>query len=626
MNGPILKAYQIETAERIARMMLDADERKHGALMAWDMGMGKTATAIEIAKRVQSQMTLFLVPASLMSTCRKELQLWYPEACVLPDNSFVPSSAATAAAADAAATICIVSHTKLSSMMSAYGHSLSINDVYTSEWLQKCIMLCQQKRTHFNLNEDTIKRVLDKFKKDEDHAPSELQINEARVFFELTPWDLVVLDEAHAFKNGNALCTKGAAFLKSKYRLALTGTAVRNSWKDMPNIVRYALHYGPADVGDTWERTNSDLYRQILFYRKEEQDDQEEEEEEERRVRPRRTLHHQDVHVDMLTQDCSVYMRQLSIVADTAANFGAEENARLRFFNEADMLSVICYHPDMFLRRIQQQLPKSKVASVTPSPKMLAIAQIIQRHREDEKVIVMSRSLVFLRDYVMPFLRKQHSCYCVLLSGNAKKDEVIQKFSESKRPRTVLCATIGVAGQGINLQHASGIMILCEPGWNPSIDRQAIGRINRMGQPRSDIYVYRLLAANSIDTAFVEMQHSKEVQAQAAYKLQDCSDMVSSRLKASLDMNPATALRSPDKIGKVIPCALYEKHITQGEEGDDSSCVVIKDQEEEEEEEYSYDAEIQRRFLAFIKRYPMQRDEEDEEMVVVLPEKRQKIE
>jgi len=53
---------------------------------------------------------------------------------------------------------------------------------------------------------------------------------------------------------------------------------------------------------------------------------------------------------------------------------------------------------------------------------------------------------------------------------------------------TILLATLGSAGVGLDLTAASQVHLL-EPGWNPMLERQALDRVHRIGQTRNVLAV-----------------------------------------------------------------------------------------------------------------------------------------
>ncbi|KAF8243891.1 hypothetical protein K440DRAFT_31423 [Wilcoxina mikolae CBS 423.85] len=72
---------------------------------------------------------------------------------------------------------------------------------------------------------------------------------------------------------------------------------------------------------------------------------------------------------------------------------------------------------------------------------------------------------------------------------------------------TVLLATIGSAGAGIDITVASRVHLL-EPQWNPMAEDQALDRVHRMGQ-KHNVVTTRYIVANSIDEGMTRLQRKK---------------------------------------------------------------------------------------------------------------------
>jgi SWI/SNF-related matrix-associated actin-dependent regulator of chromatin subfamily A-like protein 1 len=75
-----LYPYQIEAVERIARS-------DHPTYLADEMGVGKTPTAIAVAKKRKARRLLILCPSVAKLTWQKELRRWWPEMPVVTINS-----------------------------------------------------------------------------------------------------------------------------------------------------------------------------------------------------------------------------------------------------------------------------------------------------------------------------------------------------------------------------------------------------------------------------------------------------------------------------------------------------------------------------------------------------------
>ncbi|KAK8134780.1 hypothetical protein PG984_006792 [Apiospora sp. TS-2023a] len=74
---------------------------------------------------------------------------------------------------------------------------------------------------------------------------------------------------------------------------------------------------------------------------------------------------------------------------------------------------------------------------------------------------------------------------------------------------TVLLATIGTAGVGLDLTVASRVHLM-EPQWNPMVERQAIDRVFRLGQTRDVLAIsYIMSGEDSVDQYILQTQKRK---------------------------------------------------------------------------------------------------------------------
>ena len=89
-----------------------------------------------------------------------------------------------------------------------------------------------------------------------------------------------------------------------------------------------------------------------------------------------------------------------------------------------------------------------------------------------------------------------------------RRQEIIDEF-EKAPAGAVLPAQIQAGGTGLNIQAAS-VVIICEPQFKPSIEKQAIARSNRMGQLEKKVLVYRLLCEDTIDERMMKRLAQKQ--------------------------------------------------------------------------------------------------------------------
>ena len=76
--------------------------------------------------------------------------------------------------------------------------------------------------------------------------------------------------------------------------------------------------------------------------------------------------------------------------------------------------------------------------------------------------------------------------------------------------------SLKAGGTGLNLTSAAHV-IHFDRWWNPAVEDQATDRAHRIGQNKN-IFVYKLIAAGTIEERMLELQERKRVIAQAIYK------------------------------------------------------------------------------------------------------------
>ena len=138
------------------------------------------------------------------------------------------------------------------------------------------------------------------------------------------------------------------------------------------------------------------------------------------------------------------------------------------------------------------------------SSKLERLQELLETHREEgRKTIVFS----FFLD-VLDAAAERCPHVGVIRGGQSpqQRQEILDEFSDTEGP-AVLLAQIVAAGQGLNLQAASAIVLL-EPQFTPSLEAQAIARAHRMGQTRR-VVAHRVLAADTIDERLTELLQTK---------------------------------------------------------------------------------------------------------------------
>ena len=88
-----------------------------------------------------------------------------------------------------------------------------------------------------------------------------------------------------------------------------------------------------------------------------------------------------------------------------------------------------------------------------------------------------------------------------------KRQEALYKFNNDDKCR-IMIVSLKAGGVGLNLNIAS-VVILIDPWWNQSTEDQAIDRVHRLGQRRSEIIIRRYIIRDTVEEKMLLIQEKK---------------------------------------------------------------------------------------------------------------------
>ena len=293
----------------------------------------------------------------------------------------------------------------------------------------------------------------------------------------------LVLDEAQSAKNPSSQIAKVVRALQADHRIALTGTPVENSLRDLWAIFSF-LEPGllgsegsfrrrfevPIADGDARAVTALRSRLEPFVLRRTKEDVA--------RELPERT--EVLLECDLTPTQLRMY-RAIAEAArrDVLSQIGPNgmEGAAVHVLAALTRLRQVCAHPAL--------LVDSYGDAAEVSGKFDAFLETI-----DEILSGNHRVLVFSAFASMLRLMRRHFEKTGLvfgyLDGSTKdrdrRDEV-ERFMQPDGPPVFLCS-LKAGGVGLKLT-AADYVILYDPWWNPAIERQAIDRTHRIGQHRA---------------------------------------------------------------------------------------------------------------------------------------------
>lgn len=361
-----------------------------------------------------------------------------------------------------------------------------------------------------------------------------------------TPFDMVIVDEAHYLRNRNTQAWKLVNGLDKKYILLLTATPVQNDLEELFSLItllkpgqlktsgefrkRFVARGDPLKPQNVQELQR--LVGQVM-------------------VRNRRSnvgiaftqRHAYTVKVEPTPQEAELRQLVTELVRDLYPSLtqtpqpkaaplhqveppgeGSVDGAALPPAREVTLNRLILKTLQMELgsspaaltstveRLISRPLPAREcdrlntilqvARSANGSSKLAALFQTLERLKNGEKALIFTRYLSTLHWLQRQLQDWQIEVYHGGMSAQ-RKDEAVERF----RGDAQILLSTDAGGEGRNLQFCN-LLINFDLPWNPMRIEQRIGRLSRIGQQR-DVYIFNLSSAGSIEDRILEVLDRK---------------------------------------------------------------------------------------------------------------------
>jgi len=317
------------------------------------------------------------------------------------------------------------------------------------------------------------------------------------------PWNYVILDEAQAIKNAATQTARAARKLRSRCRLALTGTPLENHLGELWSHFQFLV---PGLLG-----TERQFSRR--FARPAVQGDEEAREVLARRIRPfilRRLK--AEVARDLPEKVESVLLCELppeqerlyrslleasrSRVLDEIRDKGLAK-ARFSVLEALLRLRQVCCHPAILPGGVGDGIPSAKFELLKEF-----IAEVVE---EGHRVLVFSQFVKVLT--VLRGWFEEAGIPHLYMDGRTRdREERVRRFQEDDSIAAFL-VSLKAGGTGLNLTGADYV-VLFDPWWNPAVETQATDRAHRIGQTRQ-VFAYKLIAKGTVEEKVLALQQKK---------------------------------------------------------------------------------------------------------------------
>lgn len=317
------------------------------------------------------------------------------------------------------------------------------------------------------------------------------------------PFGYVFLDEAQQIKNPGSQRYHAASLLRSKNRIAITGTPMENNTMDLYAQLSFVC---PGLLGT--KKSFQDLYLKPI----DQFEDSRRTAELQRKVAPfilRRTK--EAVMPELPDKTEQVLYCQMS--EKQRAVYGAYEQ-ELREYLEGKMQDEIMRSSIHVLRGLTQlrqicndpRLLKAESLQGEGSAKIDLLLEQLPQKAAQHKILVFSQ-FVSMLDLLAAELDKIGLPYVTLTGATRNREAVVAQFQDDPGVRVFLLS-LKAGGVGLNLTAASYVYLV-DPWWNPAVEAQAIDRAYRIGQHRN-VQAIRLICKDTVEEKILLLQQQKK--------------------------------------------------------------------------------------------------------------------
>jgi len=328
------------------------------------------------------------------------------------------------------------------------------------------------------------------------------------IHFDDVEFDFVILDEAQAIKNAATETAKAARLLKSRQRLALSGTPIENHLGELWSLFEF-LNPGMLGSASVFQFSTNGTQKP----------DEESRTMLSRALRPfmlRRTKQQvakelpekleQTIYCEMderqrrQYEELRDYYRRslLEKVSRQGIN-----KSKIQILEALLRLRQTACHPALVAGSVNDVAPNAKLDVLLP--------RLSELTEEGHKAIVFSQFTSFLS--IVRGRLDHHGVVYEYLDGKTRNRGFAVERFQSDPDCKLFLISLKAGGQGLNLTAAEYVFLL-DPWWNPAVEAQAIDRAHRIGQTNR-VFAYRLITRDTVEEKVLELQSTKRELADA---------------------------------------------------------------------------------------------------------------
>ena len=318
------------------------------------------------------------------------------------------------------------------------------------------------------------------------------------------PWHLVVLDEAQAIKSPDAKVTRAVCQLDTRHKACLSGTPIENNLDELWSEFAFLM---PGLLGD--RKSFTKRFRTPI----EKKNDADRRVQLVRRIQPfilRRTksavaTELPPKHVIVRRVELAPPQRELYETIRAMLHEEVRDQIAARSLGQSRIIVLdallklrqVCCDPRLV------KLPSARL--VEDSSKLDDLMEMVTEMIPEGRRILLFSQFTSMLDLIKPRLEAAGIPFVELRGDTRDRAEPVRSFEAGEVPLFLISLKAG--GRGLNLVSADTV-IHYDPWWNPAVEEQASDRAHRIGQTKS-VFVYKLIAAGTVEEKMVELQQRK---------------------------------------------------------------------------------------------------------------------
>ena len=322
------------------------------------------------------------------------------------------------------------------------------------------------------------------------------------------PWHMVVLDEAQAIKSPTAKATHAVCRLETRHRLCLSGTPIENNLGELWSQFAFLM---PGLLGS--RKSFNRRFRAPI----EKDGDPVRRGQLATRIRPFILRRTKSAVATELPPKHTI-LRRITLAPDQRELY---ETIRATMHEKVvagiaargvAQSHVLVLQALLKLRQVCCDPRLAGLRASGASSKLDDLLEMVSEMIAEGRRILLFSQFTSMLDLMKPVLITAGVPFVELRGDTVDRAAPVQRFEAGEVPLFLISLKAG--GRGLNLTSADTV-IHYDPWWNPAVEDQASDRAHRIGQTKS-VFVYKLIAADTVEERIVELQERKAALASLA--------------------------------------------------------------------------------------------------------------